>query len=145
MLYRICKMGETLPQGDAVYWLKKACSVKTKYIYPKAAYDLAKAYATGDGVMLSNEQAKFWYKVGAENGDKDSQFEYASMVTGNERKYWLRCAAEAGHTQAQSQLAIVLYYEGYYSDAGHWFARAAQAGDIVAKTYLREYYGMLIE
>lgn len=145
MLYRICKMGETLPQGDAMYWLKKACSIQTKYIYPKAAYDLAKAYDTGDGVAQSNEQAMFWYKVGAENGDKDSQFEYAKKVTGDEKKHWLRCAAEAGHTMAQRFLAIIYYDEGYYSYAGHWFARAAQGGDVVAKTYLREYYGMYIE
>lgn len=109
-----------------------------------AMYFMASAYENGTGVDKDSAKALSYYKILADNGDKEGTYAYANMLykEGNKQEAdkWIKTAAEKGHPRSMAKLAI-MYKNG---DAGlekdekkavEIMTAAAQKGDAMAMTY----------
>lgn len=79
-----------------------------------AAYFAGTLHRNGYGVPTSPEIALRWFEQAAKQGDKDSQYEYATLLAsrGDARAIeWLAAAAAQGHSFAAFDLGGI-YYEG---------------------------------
>jgi TPR repeat protein len=76
-------------------------------------------YANGKGVPQDNKEAAKWYRLAAEQGHADAQYNLGLMYANgkgvpedaNEAVKWFRLAAEQGHDDAQYNLRV-MYAEG---------------------------------
>jgi hypothetical protein len=100
------------------------------------AYQLGRAYKTGDGVPLDTARAEIWFERAARRGLDKGEAEYGLVLyqNGKQREAvpWLRKGAEQGDRRAQYVLGTVLL-NGVYAtkdEAGarQWIDRAAKAG-----------------
>ena len=116
-------------------------------------YNLALAYANGDGVMQDYEVAADWYTRAAAQGYIDAQYNLALAYINGEgvkQNYeaaakWYTKAAEQGDIDAQYALGV-LHFTGRggardYHTAVKWFIRAAEQGHLAAQSYLGDLYG----
>ena len=70
-------------------------------------------YANGEGVPEDDKEAVKWYRLAAEQGHAQAQYNLGLMYANGEgvpeddkeAVKWYRLAAEQGHAQAQSTLA----------------------------------------
>ncbi|PAU76634.1 SH3 domain-containing protein [Halomonas salipaludis] len=107
----------------------------------RAQHSLAMMHENGDGVAASEEEAKKWYRLAADQGYMPAQLSLAELHMrrqGDDTSFveeaalWYRRAAEQGSEAAQFQLGL-LYLEGrgVAQDDGQaavWFEAAAQQG-----------------
>ena len=75
--------------------------------YADAQHVLGNAYAKGlHGLSVDKEEARMWFKLGAESGNFGSQFEYGLMLLdgdpleGVQGLFWIKRAAEGGDEKA---------------------------------------------
>lgn len=148
------------------YWYEKAAEQK----YAKAERNMGLMCETGrGGCIKSDEEAFWWYKKAAQNGDAIAQCALASMYAAGrgcnkdeqEALKWYVKAAHQGDARAQSQLKTikemaeggnirlqyqlgVMYLEledvRDYAEAFRWFMKAAEQGNIEAQRRLGDIY-----
>lgn len=126
---------------------------------PKAQFELAQLFYSGNGVVWDVNNARKWYRKAAahyeklaENGDKNAQLIvgdclcYGETSEGLRAKshHWYMLAAEAGLSEAQVALGNA-YKNGigskvHLSKAVIWYEKASQAGNIEAKYTLGKMY-----
>jgi DNA polymerase-3 subunit epsilon len=107
-------------------------------------------YYGQNGVTKDYEQAVYWYKKAAEQGDIRAQYnlgDYYCVGRGvtqdyEQEVYWYTKAAEQGHIYAQYNLGEC-YYNGEgveqdYEQAVYWFTKSAEQGCVNAKEYLNK-------
>ena len=108
---------------------------------------LEEMYA-GRGVPEDDAEAIKWYRLAAEQGNVDAQYDLGFMYAFGpgvpqddaEAVKWYRLAAEQGHPDAQFNLGL-MYVKGKgvpqdYAEAMKWYRRAAEQGHAVAQTNL---------
>ncbi|HIF76142.1 MAG TPA: sel1 repeat family protein, partial [Sulfitobacter sp.] len=107
---------------------------------PRAQFQLAQMYRTGDGLEQDLSQAVTWYSKAAEQGLPIAQhnlavaLDHGQGIAENkaESAKWYRRAAAQGQVSSQYSLArLLLLGQGGERDpaeAAHWFRRAAQTG-----------------
>lgn len=103
----------------------------------------------GYGTASSKEQYEYWYKLAAEKGDKEAQYELADfylyghrffpndgkkmeLLNPQEALKWALKSANKGYAEAQVKVGDI-YKEGYgtikdYKEANKWFTLAAKQG-----------------
>jgi S1-C subfamily serine protease len=109
-------------------------------------------YKFGQGVPQDYQQAAHWYRLAAEQGDADEQYEVGHLYyTGQgvpqdyrQSAYWWRLAAEQGHANARTNLGV-LYYIGRgvlqdYEQAARWWHLAAGQASGEAQSRLGHLY-----
>ena len=120
------------------------------------------AYKCGIGVKQDHAASVKWFRMAAEQGEADAQFNlarlYGSEVNGAYKKAravpandeealkWYQRSAEQGHTQAQVKLAEMyadgadkgLHVQGFVL-AYKWLSLAAAAGEPTAKELIQVY------
>lgn len=115
----------------------------------EAAHNLGFMYERGIGVEKNVDEAIKWYKVGAEGGVADSQWNLALMyqkVLGDQSKTleWYAVAAEQGHLASKFNLGLAYYYgEGVDMDfdlAYTYIKEIAELGDAEAQFLLAGMY-----
>lgn len=161
--------GGGVPQDDAqaLDWYIKSAN-KGNYL---AQYRLGMRYKTGHGVVEDKAQARFWLTQsanegyddahdvlwsfpnfeGAEQGDKDAQYELAQMYGREDRgvekdddraRHWYTQSAIQGNACAQYELGKIYMRDSTVSPdlalARHWLAQAAAQGNDDAKRLLKE-------
>ena len=121
---------------------------------PWAQLNLGSAYDNGmAGFALDPVQAVTWYRLAAQAGLAEAQFNLAHcLATGSgtarndvEALAWMRRAADQGLASAQ-YLAGVMYLEGIGTgpdrqQAQAWLQRAADGGNLDAAALLRREFG----
>ena len=128
-------------------WLKSAADQGLQ----DAQFRVGLAYSSGVGESVSpNEtQARFWYRLAAEQGHKHAQYNLAGMLRDglggngdiNHALYWYQHAAEQGDHDAEFAIAS-LYYNAdtpTMDDAEksyQWMLRAAKGGHADAMYWL---------
>jgi hypothetical protein len=107
---------------------------------PRAQFQLAQMYRTGDGLEKDLSQAVAWYRKAAEQGLPIAQHNLAVALDHGQgiaenkagAAKWYRRAAAQGQVSSQYILArLLLLGQGGERDpaeAAHWFRRAAQTG-----------------
>lgn len=105
----------------------------------EAHYYLGVLYALGDGVEKGIERASQEWKIAADAGIAEAQYQLGMISIANEETLqqgleWLRKAAN--HAQVDAALALgKIYARGKYSlgpdmrEAAHWYRRAAEEGN----------------
>ena len=105
---------------------------------PRAQYQVAQAYKTGDGVTQSSQEAIYWLKQAATNRYKPAQRElidnylHAGQTKSNQEQafYWLTKLAISGDDQAQFELGQLYEQEAEQVDtlgqAKLWYQIAAE-------------------
>ncbi len=105
------------------------------------ALELGRRYVKGDGVPQDYAEALKWFRLDAEQGDAEAQYNLGFMYENGEgvpQDYaeavrWYRMAAEQGHANAQSSLGSMYYYgKGIPKDSAEalkWFRLAAKQED----------------
>lgn len=156
-------------QNDALAldWYKKSAS-KGNYL---AQYRLGMRYKMGQGVAKDRVQARFWLKKsasdgygdarrvlwsfpnfeGAEQGDKDAQYELAQMYEQGGRgvekdddraRHWHKQSAAQGNACAQYQMGRIYMRDGMVppdlAQARHWLVKATAQGNDDAKRLLKD-------
>lgn len=100
--------------------------------HPEGQREVGYCFGWECGVEADSEQANYWFRQAAEQGDADSQCrlaEYYSNEDPSESVKWYRKAAEQGYWQGQFMLADC--YSGGkgvprdYSEAYAWYRLAA--------------------
>jgi TPR repeat protein len=107
---------------------------------PKAQYELAKIYATGDGVETNGTAAVEWFRKAADQGYAPGQTGLGVMYLRGlgvskddvEAVRWFRLAADQGDAKGQVNLGG-MYLRGAgvvkdHSEAVKWFKKAAESG-----------------
>lgn len=107
----------------------------------RAQADVGYAYETGDGVAKDTNQALYWYRKSAENGNMDGQanlayFYYNGLGVAQDYKqafYWNKKAADQGLARAQNWVGF-LYEKGLgveqnYTEMFNWYIKAAAQND----------------
>jgi TPR repeat protein len=79
----------------------------------KAALVLANYYRE---VLLSIATAEYWYRIGAQNGDLECQYQLSRSLESSSAEldnirslFWLKKAAQNGHYQAKKELEMINY------------------------------------
>ena len=109
--------------------------------YAPAQHALARAYQVGQGCLRSGALAKHWYRVAAEAGHPDAQFELGLILLNKRDLSWMAGSSSAwlNHRADQEKsLVAVLFPAGFESDgdpadAYAWLLRAAEAGKAEAQ------------
>ncbi len=112
--------------------------------YVNAYFYVGLCFYYGYGTNQDFSKALYWYKQGAENGDRDCQNNIATMYQEGKgcKKdmisaiFWYKKAANQGHVHAQRNLGYV-YKNGEgvsvdFPTAFYWFSRAAEQEDVKA-------------
>ncbi len=118
----------------------------------EAQFELARMYATGEGMHQDPGEARRLYRAAAEQGLLKAQYAVARVYTlgvgsafdDEEAAVWYRVAAEAGHVGAQHDLGA-MYDTGRgvtqdYQEAAKWYRRAAGQGDANSQVWLGNMY-----
>lgn len=103
-------------------------------------------------------RAREWFRLAAEQGHADAQFELADLIVAAfpytpddasddvlaESNRWLRLAADQGHVEASKALAY-RYWQGEGlekndAEAVRWMEQAARKGDSLAQSFLADAY-----
>jgi len=113
---------------------------------------LGRAYARGDGVPKSMDEARLWLELAAVQGNHDAQFELGLMYFigaglardyDSARSWWLE-SAQNGNDKAQQRLGYMyseaLGVERDYTQARDWYLKAANLGNAEAQTLLGSLY-----
>ena len=112
---------------------KKSAGLDTS----KAQYNLADRYKDGVGVSQSDENAIYWYKKSAIQGNSSAQLSLGHMYDMKnkyeEAFYWYKKSAEQGNPRAQYNLGSK-YIFGFgvgkdYVKAKHWMEKARDNSD----------------
>ena len=114
-----------------------------------AKWNLAVAFETGLGVEKDSPRALQLHVELADSGYLDSQLRVGQMYTrgihteGNfpEGLRYLKMAAEKGSEQAISELAMVLFRNGYHTESIPYYEHFARQGYPAAQHQLGELYG----
>ena len=106
-----------------------------------AQADVGYAYETGDGVAKDINQAVYWYRKSAENGNMYGQanlgyWYYQGQGVAKDDKqafYWNKKAADQGLARAQTWIGY-FYEKGIgieknYTEMFNWYIKAAAQGD----------------
>lgn len=108
---------------------------------PSEANEIGNRYAKGEGVEQNFSEAVSYYRISAEEGDPEGQYNYGlSYYNGNgvnqdynEALKWFRLAADQGNNKAQFNIGLSYYYgEGVIQDfveAVKWFRLSAEQGN----------------
>jgi TPR repeat protein len=115
-------------------------------------YELARMYATGEGMHQDPGEARRLYRLAAEQGLLKAQYAIARVYTlgvgstfdDEEAAVWYRVAAERGHVGAQHDLGAI-YDQGRgvaqdYAEAAKWYRAAAAQGDANSQAWLAQAY-----
>ena len=107
----------------------------------RAQVDVGYAYETGDGVAKDINQALYWYRKSADQGNKDGQanlgyYYYSGLAVTQDYKqafYWFKKAADQGLARAQTWVGV-LYEKGEgveqnYTEMFNWYIKAAAQND----------------
>lgn len=127
-------------------WLQ----VKSGPNFAQSAYNLAILYESDLGAHATNDNVLRWYRVAAEEGLIEAQFNYGGLFYQGQRTtkkiedaiYWWSQAANQGHHQAQHNLGVLLF-EGTeiprdLHNAYQWFALASAGGYVGSDVYLQK-------
>jgi len=110
--------------------------------------DLGLIYEVGRGVGRNDEQAVFWYRKAAEQGNATAQNTLGSMYENGygveqddyEAMFWFQKSAEQGNADAQNNLGCMYQYgRGVEQDdeqAMFWYQEAAGQGHATAQNNL---------
>jgi TPR repeat protein len=98
---------------------------------PKAQFDLAIMYASGDGVKKDERLAFNWFHKSARGGNRDAKYYMGvSFLQGRGVKknihlarYWFKLAAKAGHQKAIYNLAKVEKFLFGSTKSGNYYSR----------------------
>lgn len=110
--------------------------------------DLGEMYLSGFGVEKNNEQAVYWFRKAAEQGNANGQRELGNMYFDGcgveqgleQARGWYYKAAVQGDSKGQYRLGLVFDLAKRYEDAVHMYRLAAENGDPLAQKSLREMY-----
>jgi TPR repeat protein len=113
-------------------------------------YELARMYATGEGMHQDPGEARRLYRLAAEQGLLKAQYAVARVYTlgvgsdfdDAEAAVWYRIAAERGHVGAQHDLGAI-YDQGRgvaqdFGEAAKWYRSAAAQGDANSQVWLAQ-------
>ena len=105
-----------------------------------ASFFLGALFEEGKDLPKDYQQAAFWYRLGAEQGNPDAQSALGALFAEgkgvsqdfSQAAYWDQKAAETGSTDAEFNLAM-LYLDGHgvsqdYRLARSWLLKAAEKG-----------------
>ncbi len=120
----------------------------------RAANHMGLMYRDGKGVAKNKKEALKWFKLAAEKGDADAQYNLGMMhYAGFGKKHykenseayrWVRKAAEQGHAKAQFRLGEMYDNgEGVREDSKEalkWYTASANAGYVDAEYLLGNIY-----
>jgi len=114
-----------------------------------AQLNLGAAYDHALGVERDVDQAIYWYKLAAEQGLAEAQFNLAHILVDEDisavaAAEWMQKAAEQGLADAQYLLGII-YTEGIGVPVNHakaklWLQRASEQGQADAALFMKEHY-----
>lgn len=104
--------------------------------YVVAQYALAKAYQNGQGCMRSGALAEHWYRISAEAGNANAQFELGVILIRERGPDWAAGASAAwlNHSADQQKALVTALFPAVSSstsdpaEALSWLRRAAEAG-----------------
>lgn len=118
-----------------------------------AMNEIGEMYKYGLGVEKDLTEARKWFKLAADMGHSQAQYNYADLCDGIrkhavEMTEFFRRAAEQGHIEAQYRLAQIYQTSSWaedgighdYEKAAKWFRLAAEQGHLVAQAELGEMY-----
>jgi len=117
-------------------WLRKAAEAGRAV----AQRELAKCYASGDGVERNDKLAALWFRKAAQQGDAVAENLFGCYCDQGrgvlrdpaEAVKWYRASAEAGYAPAQYNLGCCCYggmgVKQDYPEAAKWFLRGAEQG-----------------
>jgi TPR repeat protein len=126
--------------AQALQWATQAANEN----YGAAAFMLARAYDTGDGVPKSATEANEWYEKAAQTGTPLAELflgiryhkgEGLPKDDGKARE-WLEKAADQGSLEAQAMLGLIYYEENDFDDARMWLEQGASQGQPEAEAIL---------
>ena len=149
--YRLAELlSERGDESETEHWLK--CSADLGYGPAQLAY-AEYPFVPEEKAEALIDSAIGWYRARAEEGDEDSQFEYATMMlspTGNrsrsqeEGMHWLRASAEQCYVPALRQLGRIYLSNQSPTDTIHngelLLSRAGDLGDPWAYELLGDFY-----
>ncbi|MCJ2017145.1 hypothetical protein MKK84_06860 [Methylobacterium sp. E-065] len=109
--------------------------------YAPAQHALARAYQIGQGCLPSGAVATHWYRVAAETGHPDAQFELGLILLNKRDLSWMAGSSSAwlNHRGDQEKsLVAALFpagfeFDGDPAEAFAWLLRAAEAGKAEAQ------------
>ncbi|MFA6163354.1 MAG: hypothetical protein WC685_08000 [Methylobacter sp.] len=127
------------------------CNTNQELNDPEIWVDLGWMYFDGRGVEQSYEQAVFWYRKAAEQGNTNAQFKLGNAYLDGWVEhddelaaFWFRKAAEKCNASAQYNLGCMYGVgEGVEQDneqAAFWYRKAAEQGHTYALARLGWYY-----
>lgn len=116
-----------------------SCQKAAEAGHLQAQRELAQRYALGFGPPEDHQMAAKWYRIAANQGDAESQYELAKRYSTPEisgffakrdQENWYTTAAKQGHVLAQYELATLNFKEGgtRYGEALKWYQQAAKEG-----------------
>jgi TPR repeat protein len=120
---------------------------------PKAQYELANIYATGEGVETNGTAAVEWFRKSGDQGYAPGQNGLGRMYASGlgvskddvEAVRWFRMAANQGLAKAQANLGLMYMrgagVENDRSEAIKWFKKAAESGFSGGQYWLGKMYG----
>lgn len=123
------------------------------YDSPENFREAGSRYYTGDGAEQNLEQAVYYFRKAAEQGDTTAQFWLGYCYNNghgvkkdmNKAAQWYEQAANYGNADAQCNLGYCYYTgNGVEQDdnkAVYWFERAAKQGQVQAQSWLGYCYG----
>lgn len=118
-----------------------------RYTSPAQA-EIARAYATGEGVQRSDVDAAKWYRLAAEKGFCVAQFNLGVLTCSGrgvkqdytEGRKWFLKAAEQGDVLSQHQLGVLYSNSEYgmlnYRQSRQWWLLAVEQGCGLSQTAL---------
>ncbi len=134
------------PAGDA------SCASLASRGTARCQVTLGHQHRIGKGVPRDGVEALRWYRLAAEQGDAEGQYEMAAMLASGqggrkddfEAVRWLRKAADQGYLRAQNRLGLA-YENGTGMPvnlvlAADWYRKAADRGLTPAQTNLGRLY-----
>ena len=123
------------------------------YDSPENFREAGNRYYTGDGAVQNLEEAIYYFRKAAEQGDTTAQFWLGYCYNNghgvkkdmNKAAQWYEQAANYGNADAQCNLGYCYYTgDGVEQDdnkAVYWFERAAKQGQMQAQSWLGYCYG----
>lgn len=114
----------------------------------KAQNEVAFMYLKGIGVNQDYQEAIKWFKISANNGNAEAQFnlglQYDKANNLTEAAKWYKKAAEQGFADAQYNIGA-MYLDGAgvernYYEAARWIKNAAEQGHADAQLILGKMY-----
>lgn len=129
--YQIGKMVE-IDDQKAFYLIKKAANLN----YVDAYEMVGNCYLHGWGVEKNINEAKQWFRKGAEKDDSGCQAALADYYIELEDDYeqayyWYRKSADQGNTDAQYRLAEYIKMDNP-NEAFYWYKKAYEKGNLNA-------------